>query len=569
MRTFVGIVLMVIGTPIALLGILGAVYVGPDDTVTVVDDQVTAETSVVTADASLISITGPTLHVTVDGGEQETFVGAAHPVHVGSYLDSVAYTRISDAGWQATPTLTPESGEADAPATAPGELDWWRASSEGTGEQHIDVALTDEPFNVVIASTGLDAPVDVQLTAEGEIDWLFVAVVVVAAVGLVFLVVGLLLFRSGRRRKRRRERPEEQGTDTDERGADDDTSELPVQEGDGGETSSQTPPADPPERPGRLARLRWFPAGLGVLTLTSCAALPDEADHAAHASVPAITSEAASDFFERYTEVNNEANAEQDAELIETVETGTLLTSTRMSYEIQQAQDRDPIEPFTIQPRLVAAPEFDAYPMWFLAMSESEGDQSSPGYHLVTRADASSPWLVTLAMYPSVDATVPEPLSDDGVATVAGSELAAQGDEVLNALVNYAETGEEPEGVDLSEAGGVSILNDHGLDIVEGPEDPVSVEQECSLRDDDVHWLATGSGALGMAAIGCTQDVTIEDDFSIALGEEGYGTIPGDTELSAMSFTHGVTFLVHVGDDGSAAVYGEGLLPYAMDYSED
>ncbi|AYY12238.1 hypothetical protein EF847_05470 [Actinobacteria bacterium YIM 96077] len=553
MRRFLGILLIVLGLPVLIAGGAAAVYVGPDDTIDVLDEQVSADSAVVATDTSAITLTGPTLYVSADTGTGETFVGAAHPVHVDSYLDGVALTEITDATWRGDFSTTTAGGDLDAPETAPAQLDWWRASSAGAGEQQLGVELTDEPFRLVIAGADLEPLTGVDVRVGAEIDGLFIVTVVAAALGILLVVGGILLLR----RRKPASAPRDDHHDTEPGDVDEET-----------DITEPTPlrPSST-RRPGTVQRTAVI-VGIGAFALAGCAELPGEADHEAHTTVAAVTPEAAAAFFEHYTEVNNEANAEQDAELIASVETGPLLTSSQMGYEVQQAQDGDPIEPFTVEPSLIAAPEFDSYPMWFFAASEPEGDAGG-SYHLVTREDAASPWKAALSTYPPAEADVPLPETDDGVATIADDSTAEQGMEVLDALVTYAEDGEEPDGIDLADAGGVNGLPDHGLEIVEGPEDPVTVEQNCSLRNDDVRWLATDGGALALATIACTQDVSLEDDFSLTLESDGYGTLPGDTPLTAMTLTHGVTFLVAVNDDGSAAVYGESMLPYEMDHTEE
>ncbi|NED96337.1 hypothetical protein G1H11_13570 [Phytoactinopolyspora alkaliphila] len=560
MRIFLGVLLLVLGLPVLLVGAAGAVYVGTDDTVGVVDEQVTTEYAVIATSPSLLELSGPTLHVAADGGGTDVFVGAAHPVHVASYLEGVSVQQVDDAGWRSEFSAGERAGEAAEPAAPPAGLDWWREQSVGAGEQRISFELTDEPVQVVIAGTEFEAPLSVRVVAEAEFDGLFLTLVVVAGIGAILVIAGFLLIRSGRRRKRTASRNGEPAPESP----------------DDAEVTEPTPlrpaggPPSPPPAPGPSGTLPRLAAavGLGSLILTGCAQLPDDADHAAHSSVPAVTPAAAEAFFAHYTETNNAANAGQDTELISTVETGPLLTSSLMSYEIQEAQDRDPIEAFTVAPELVAAPELDSYPMWFMARAEPEDAESGPAYYLLTREDAAAPWLAELSVYTSADAALIDPLVTGGVAVRPDEQLVAVGGDVLTTLVEYAETGEEPDTVDVSQAGGLNSLHESGLEIVEGPEDPVNVERDCSLAGTEPRWLATTSGAVALAAVTCTQQVTLEDGYSLTLDDAGYGTIPGDTHLTAMDITHGVTVVVSVEEDGSAVVVGEPMLPYEMSHTE-
>jgi hypothetical protein len=560
MRTFFGVLLLVLGFPLLAAGGVAAVYVGPDNTVDVVDEQITTDAAVVATTPAALNATGPTLHVTADAGGAATFVGLGHPVHVDSYLDDVTVEQITGVGWRGGVTLDTAGGSEAAPRVAPAELDWWRDQATGSGEQRISFEMTDEPVRLVLAGAGLESPLTTRLVVEAEIDGLFVTAVLVAVVGLILIVGGFLLLRSASRRKaEQRELEAEMETDTD--------TDLMAALGDADPSPSEPPPSppSPPQRPGPAARLGVL-GGAAVVVLSGCAQVPGSAEPGQLSSVPAVTAEAADEFFAHYTEVNNEANSDQDAELISTVETGPLLQTSQMGYEIQQAQDRDPIEPFTISPSIVAAPRFDSYPMWFVAVSDPA---DGVGYYLVNREDASSPWLVSHSVYPSEEAPVVDPVADGGVAQRAAPDLATHGGEVLEAVTEFAETGDEPEGVDVSHAGGLSSLHEHGLHLPEDDEEFVEVERTCSLLDDDVQWLASTDGAFAMASISCTQSAAIvDDDFHMRLDEDGFGTLPGDTELQETEITHGVSFIVSVGGDGSAAVIGESMLPYAMDYTE-
>ncbi|NDL58956.1 hypothetical protein [Phytoactinopolyspora mesophila] len=560
MRTFFGVLLLVLGAPLLVAGGVAAAYVGPDNTVEVIEEQITTDAAVVATTPSALNATGPTLHVTADAGEAPTFIGIAHPVHVDSYLDDVTVEQITGIGWRGGLTHSVLGGGETTPRADPAGLDWWRDHATGSGAQQISFEMTDEPVRLVLASADLRTPVTVQLFVDAEIEGLFVTALLVGAGGVIFIVGGILLLRAGRRR-----RAEERALDADIE-TDTDT-DLAATLGESDPSPPEPPPAPPtpPQRPGTLPRLAVI-GGAGALFLTGCAQLPGTAETGPHSTVPAVTPDAAEAFFEHYTEINNEANSQQDPELISTVETGPLLQTSQMGYEIQQVQGRDPIEPFTIAPSIVAAPGFDAYPMWFVAVSDPA---DGAGYYLVTREDASSPWLVSLSVYPSEDAPLVEPAIDGGVAERAGGDLPVRGADVLESVAEFAETGDEPEDVDVSHAGGLDSLHEHGLHLPEGDDEYVDVERTCSMADDDVQWLAAEGGAFAMTSISCTQTaVMTDDDFHMRLDEDGFGILPGDTELRETEITHGVSFIVAVSDDGSATVIGESMLPYDMDYTE-
>ncbi|NEE02805.1 hypothetical protein [Phytoactinopolyspora halotolerans] len=558
MRTFLGVVLLVLGLPVLVAGTVAAVYTGPDDTFGVVDEEISTDAAVLVSAPSVLDVAGPTLHVAADVDGADTFVGVAHPVHLGSYLDGVQVEQITQAGWREDLTHEAVSGEETAPVAPPGGLDWWQASSTGSGEQRVSVELTAEPAQVVVSAADPQAPLAADLAVEAEIEGVFATALLVVGLGLLLTAAGIMLLFTGRRRRRAGRRRVGTGNLPD-----------PAQ-ADAGDPETAGPPP-PPERPSGSARLqRATTVGAGAaLLLAGCAELPEEVEHTAEPATVAVTERAADRFFAHYTETNNTANTEQDADLIATVESGPLLRSSQMAYQVQQAQERDPIPAFTVDPQYIAAPRFDAYPMWFVALIEPESDGAGPAYYLVNREDATSSWQAQLSVYAPDDAEPIRPTVTDGAAMIAGDDQAARGQEALDAIVEYAETGEEPEGIDLSAQGGLGSLPEQGIEITEGPENRVTVDRSCALADVAVRWLETEAGAMGMTAVTCTQSVTLDEGYTITLDGSGYGTIPGGVHLSEMTITHGVSIVVAVNDDGTASVSGEAMLPYSMDYVEE
>ncbi|MGH8826951.1 MAG: hypothetical protein ACRDVZ_04975, partial [Jiangellaceae bacterium] len=194
MRRFLGVLLALIGIPVLLVGAAAAVYVGPDDTVDLLDEHTATDTAVISAGTTMWPVAGPTLHVTADGGDAETFIGLAHPVHLDSYLADVPQLRIEDVSVRGTLTTDDVAGEPGAlPAVPPADLDWWQEQAVGTGEQTISFELTETLADIVIMRAEPAAPVDVELSVAGQIRGLFVAAVAVAALGLFVIIGGLLL----------------------------------------------------------------------------------------------------------------------------------------------------------------------------------------------------------------------------------------------------------------------------------------------------------------------------------------------------------------------------------------
>src|SRR5690606_13600541 len=89
--------------------------------------------------------------------------------------------------------------------------------------------------------------------------------------------------------------------------------------------------------------------GCAVVTaaalLVGCASVPEPRPEA-RAGKPAVTDQQAGRFFDRYDDVNNEANAARDADAIAAVDTGALLETTATGIRHAEASRYDPPEPF-------------------------------------------------------------------------------------------------------------------------------------------------------------------------------------------------------------------------------
>ncbi|PSK92988.1 hypothetical protein CLV30_13114 [Haloactinopolyspora alba] len=627
MRTVFGVVLIVLGLPVLLAGAGAAVYTGPDDTVPVVDETIDSDASVLSTTHSVFEVTGPTLHVSAGADDAETFVGVAHPVHVDSYLDSVAQESVTEVGLRGEITRTSVDGEASAPGAAPEGLGWWQQSASGSGEQSISFELTERPLRLVVTQPTPGGPLAVDVAVGAEIGGLFVTAVLVGVLGLVLIAGGVVLLVSARRRRRRRDTTDTTDDTTDETagdtgqdttaaetgdeaaepattratatggsltvvppGQDGDEAPAPAPEPSGDATPDDErpgaeadgdviplhgprpgPPAPPPPEPPKPTARVSVLAGLlgtGVL-VTGCAQVPEQIDNGDRVmSVQAITGDGADEFFAHYTEANNTANAERDRELLATIETGTLLETSRFSYEEQETQGEEPWEPFTVTPSSVAAPRLTEYPLWSFVTTESDDGDGTSWYYL-TRADAATPWRARLAVHPESDVDVPAPSIADGAAVVADDEAAEQGMAVLDELAAFAETGTEPEGVDLANAGGVSRLPEHGLQLDDAPAGFGTFDRSCTVRNTDhVRWLTTEFGVMTLASIECTQTMNANTGYRVTIDGDGLGTIPGGAEIVGSSITQSVSFILSVDSDGRATVVGGRMRPTSMSYTE-
>ncbi|WP_053205312.1 hypothetical protein [Jiangella muralis] len=587
LRTVLAVALIVLGTPLLLAGAATAVYVGPDDTVEYARADVGGEGSVAATAVGIATVTGPVLHVSARMADDgDVFVGVGHRIHVDSYLDGVAQQTVTAADLRGEVTSSSEDG-SPAPAAPPGDLDWWESSASGSGWRGVSYELTDEPVRVVVMSPSASGePLDVELSLGVEVDGIFVTAVLVGVGGLLLIGAGVLLIWL-RRRRRKRERalrvvPDEEKDEApkpppDEPGEKDPKDEQPAPEPEKVATVTPLPkrplpertppppaPAPPPKPSARIAVV------LGLTGLvTACAQVPGEIDAGARdALIPAITSDRAEGFFEQYNEVvGAAASGSGDAPLAD-VEGGALLATSQFAAEEQAATGAVPEgPPSAVTPSVVLSPQVGEYPMWAIVTGQSSAG-GAPSWFLLTRENAASPWLASLAVHPAEGTSVTAPLTADGAAVVADDDATRRGDEVLEALRAYGETGEEPEGIDLTLADGLTNLPAHGLQLGTAPPEFGTATRSCAVEDAGrTHWLQTEYGAVTLASISCTQSVTVNPGYSVVIEAAGLGTIPGGSQISQAEISQNATFILSVDTDGSATVIGQRMQPIGMTWS--
>jgi len=114
--------------------------------------------------------------------DRDVFVGIARDTDVDEYLDSVERSVVTDIGED--PEYSHRRG--DAPASSPGDQDFWVASTSGSGEQTLEWEPEDGSWSAVVMNSDGSRGVATELSIGAELDaalW----------VGVVLLVVGALL----------------------------------------------------------------------------------------------------------------------------------------------------------------------------------------------------------------------------------------------------------------------------------------------------------------------------------------------------------------------------------------
>ena len=114
--------------------------------------------------------------------DRDVFVGIARDSDVDEYLSGVERSVVTDIGED--PEYSHRPG--GAPTAAPGDQDFWVASTSGSGEQTLEWEAEDGSWSAVVMNSDGSRGVASELSIGAELDaalW----------VGIVLLVVGALL----------------------------------------------------------------------------------------------------------------------------------------------------------------------------------------------------------------------------------------------------------------------------------------------------------------------------------------------------------------------------------------
>jgi predicted Zn-dependent protease len=215
-----------------------------------------------------------------------------------------------------------------------------------------------------------------------------------------------------------------------------------------------------------------------------------------------------------------------------------------------------------ISDQLVAtAPDYPAgyprpqHPPAAADADEDADSEDGRSYYFVNRADPVSDWKAQLVVGLSADVEVPAFRLDGNGLAEAEAPSDDIVEDVFDQLGTFAETGDEGD-LDVEHAERIgSIHEDVGFNPTNLTSEAGSIRLSCGLwQPDSVNWLATDSGWLAMTAVRCTQNFQLNRGYYLTV-ENGFGTIPADTEITNSTIEYQRAALVHVNESGDAAVY--------------
>lgn len=525
MRSFLTVVLAVVGGLLLLVGGAAAVVVGPDDTASLPAGAVPATSGVALTSHDLFPVQDLTLQVTAESAAASVFVGAAHPVDARDYVRGVASSWVRGVDRDGALTTDALAGELTAPEVDPTAATFWSGSTAGSGRQVLAVPLTGRPVSVVVVPLGGPAPTTLAFGAV--VPHAFAAALALATVGAL-LVAGATVLRV------RRPRAGTPVTATGPSSTGSTSTELTSTEPTSADPTSTVPAGTVTSR--SAARRRALVLGAGVAALTACTPLPSAVEHPDEptrlAADAAELDAALVSYGERDTAASARA-AQLDTEAWADPDTDALLAVGRFDTLLDAARQQ-PDAPATTTYTAIdtAVPELGSYPMWFMALVDAEVDgtrRERPQLRVLERDRATAPWRSSFALSVPVDAV---DLPGPGAASHPDEAQVAAGLAGLELVRQHLETGAEVA-VDLGDLATFrsSALNDLGgqLTVVRAAVTPYDDPQDPTAAGGPVQVVPTADGVLVTASLSYVFDQHMETGWTVTLTDPAMAAVTGQT----------------------------------------
>lgn len=554
MRTFVTVVLSVLGGLLLLVGGAVAVVVGPDDTASLPAADVPAASGVALTSYDLFPLRDLTLHVSATSASGDVFLGVAHPVDARDYVAGVSASRVTGVERTGAITTGQTDGDLDAPEVPPTSADFWLDAASGAGAVSLDVPLTDEPVAFVVAPA--DGPARTTLAFGVVLPRIFQVALAVAGTGLL-LVVAAVLVRRGRRRPGLPRTSEPVVGHAPEHGTDD--TGVPQ----AATTGSRTTPAGSAPRAAAPppTRLRAAVAGLGAAaTLTACVPLPSAAQYPDPPTRLAVEEAEIQSVLTSFGERRSAASAraaERDPQAWENTHADAELAYLQFAGALDEVRGV-PTSTSTIgyTVRDAAVRPHDSYPMSFVALLDVTVDdgEPEPRLHVFERDRATSPWRTSFALTVPADTV---DLPGFGQGSVPTPEQVEAGTAALEHLRTYLETGAEVP-LDPGELAG---FRDDVLTPIEGQRSaalsdlvPFGAPEDPTAPAGPVQVVPVADGVLVTASYTYVHRQDMEPGWTARLMDEAVAQVTGQTgDRESIRLVGVVQAVLLVPADGSPA----------------
>ena len=131
------------------------------------------------------------------GSDRDVFVGIAREADVEEYLSGVEHSVVTDI--EKDPEYSDRPG--GAPASSPGDQEFWVASANGAGEQTLEWEPEDGNWNAVVMNLDGSRGVASELSIGAELDAALWFGIVLLVVGAVLAALAALAITAGARRR--------------------------------------------------------------------------------------------------------------------------------------------------------------------------------------------------------------------------------------------------------------------------------------------------------------------------------------------------------------------------------
>jgi hypothetical protein len=129
--------------------------------------------------------------------DRDVFIGIARDTDVEEYLSGVEYSVVTDI--EKNPDYSDHPG--GAPASAPGDQDFWVASASGSGEQTLEWEPEDGSWSAVLMNSDGSRGVASELSIGAELDAALWVGIVLLAIGALLAALAALAITAGARRR--------------------------------------------------------------------------------------------------------------------------------------------------------------------------------------------------------------------------------------------------------------------------------------------------------------------------------------------------------------------------------
>lgn len=540
----------------ALVGVLSLILVvsalsvvGFDDVTQTKPHKVSDGTYAVVFDQQNIPFTKTTATISATSDEP-LMLGVANGVDSSSYLTGVKHEEITEVKFPRDITTRSVAGE-DQPVKNAQSRDWWIDTTEGTDvSRSFDV--DGEPQTVVIAPTGDNPNLDgttvhISVEMKGVLAFCLLGI----ALAVAAFAVAFALFMWWRNDQPRVKKKTNVARDA-----------MGAQAASSSGITQRVRVA----AKNRTARGVSALAVVTAVTLSGCGlpvAQPQQPQIEKYTR-PGIRQGEASKFLQNYSDQLDEA-LKGDHKKLDQIQTGPLLQRTRAEVAIADRTDGKLSSP-RFSSVLAASPNFDKYPMWFIAFGTVDKKDAGTQALLVTREAATEEWTVSQALFVPDDQVPGFEVDEGGSAQRAPGGFTKKLSDTSDAVATYLSEGkkEHLDGAKIQTEGeAFSDFRKYVESYSEGDNKFDKVKTECKPYEDvnlAKHALKTTDGAVGFGEIRCSLTLEVPAEYAVTLPKAVEAVKTSEEKGNRITIETSVPIMVRDGKDTKAVSTGWFLL---------